>query len=104
MVKAAKNRSSRRPPRGVFAVFRKDRGLNGKDILLRRADIHFYALSDRYTVDAPFYGKNIYSLGDFVLFAGGALVIAQAVWSFMPRRRRKEPESGLPEAGRSPRA
>ncbi len=71
---------------------------NGKDILLRRDDIHFYPLSDRYTVDAPLYGKNIYSPGDFVLFAGGAVVIVQAVWSFIPRRRREEPEGAVPEA------
>ena len=73
---------------------------NGKDILLRRTDIHFYALSDRYTVDAPLYGKNIYSLGDFVLFAGGALVVAQAAWSLLPRRpaRLEEGEAAPPGA------
>lgn len=51
---------------------------NGKDILLNDADIHFAWLSDRYTVTAPVYGTNIYSLGDFVLFAGIALVVLQA--------------------------
>ena len=59
---------------------------NGKDILLRRDDIHFFALSDRYTVDAPLYGENIYSLGDFILFAGGGLMILQAIASFVPRK------------------
>lgn len=59
---------------------------NGKDILLLREDIHFFPLSDRFTVDAPLYGKNIYSLGDFVLFGGGALVIVQALASLVPRR------------------
>lgn len=51
---------------------------NGKDVVLERDDIRFFALSDRYTVDAPLYGTNIYSLGDFVLFAGVALVVVQA--------------------------
>lgn len=59
---------------------------NGKDILLLREDIHFFPLSDRFTVDAPLYGTNIYSLGDFVLFGGGALVIVQALASLVPRR------------------
>jgi hypothetical protein len=61
---------------------------NGKDVLLRRDDIHFYVLSDRYTVDAPLYGKNIYSLGDFVLFGGGLLVVAQAGLWLAPHPRR----------------
>lgn len=52
---------------------------NGKDILLRREDIRFYELSDRFTLEAPIYGVNIYSLGDLVLFAGVAMVCAQAV-------------------------
>jgi tRNA G37 N-methylase TrmD len=30
-------------------------------------------------VDAPGYGKNIYSIGDFVLFGGVALVITQVL-------------------------
>lgn len=51
---------------------------NGKDILLRDDDIRFELLSDRYTLDLPVYGTNIYSLGDFVLFAGVGLVLIQA--------------------------
>lgn len=50
---------------------------NGKDILLRDDEIRFEPLSDRYTLDLPLYGTNIYSLGDFVLFAGVGLVILQ---------------------------
>ena len=60
---------------------------NGKDILLWREDIHFYELSDRYTVDAPLYGVNIYSLGDFVLFAGALMVFVQAVARIIVPRR-----------------
>lgn len=71
---------------------------NGKDILLRRRDIRFYALSDRYTVDAPLYGKNIYSLGDFVLFAGGGLIIVQAVAVLLPWRRASTVETETPAA------
>jgi hypothetical protein len=52
---------------------------NGKDILLPKGQIHFEALSDRYTVAVPAYGTNIYSLGDFVLFAGAGLVVIQAL-------------------------
>ena len=60
---------------------------NGKDILLRSGDIHFEALSDKYAVSVPVYGGNIYSLGDFVLFAGVGLVILQAVATpLLPKR------------------
>ena len=52
----------------------------GKDVVLRREDIHFYALSDRYVVELPLYGPNIYSLGDFVLFSGLGLIVLQAAW------------------------
>jgi hypothetical protein len=52
---------------------------NGKDILLRTEDIHFEPLSDRYPASVPLYGTNIYSLGDFVLFAGAGLVVLQAL-------------------------
>ncbi len=51
---------------------------HGKDVVLRREDIHFYWLSDRFIVDLPLYGTNIYSAGDFVLFAGLGLVAVQA--------------------------
>lgn len=52
---------------------------DGKDIVLEREEIRFYALSDRYVVTLPVYGPNIYSLGDFVLFSGVGVVLAQAV-------------------------
>jgi Family of unknown function (DUF5317) len=51
---------------------------NGKDILLRDDQIQFSALSDRYYLAIPVYGGNIYSLGDFVLFGGVAVVVLQA--------------------------
>lgn len=51
---------------------------HGKDVILRREDIRFFWLSDRFIVELPWYGKNIYSLGDFVLFAGLGLVVVQA--------------------------
>jgi hypothetical protein len=51
---------------------------DGKDVVLERDDIRFYALSDRYVLTLPVYGPNIYSLGDFVLFSGVGLVLAQA--------------------------
>lgn len=51
---------------------------HGKDVILRREDIRFFALSDRYIFELPWYGKNIYSLGDFVMFAGLGLVVVQA--------------------------
>lgn len=41
-----------------------------KDIVLRRDEIRFELLSDRYILSLPIIGKNIYSIGDFVLFAG----------------------------------
>jgi hypothetical protein len=52
---------------------------DGKDVVLERKDIRLFWLSDRYVVDAPGYGKNIYSIGDFVLFGGVALVITQVL-------------------------
>jgi len=54
---------------------------HGKDVVLERDDIHFFALSDRYVVTLPVYGANIYSLGDFVLFAGLGAVVVQMVGS-----------------------
>jgi hypothetical protein len=52
---------------------------NGKDIVLESDDIQLSWLADRYIVTLPGYGTNIYSLGDFVLFAGVAVVILQLV-------------------------
>lgn len=61
---------------------------NGKDVVLDREDIHFFALSDRYVVTLPVYGPNIYSFGDFVLFAGvGAVILQFAGMAVIPRRR-----------------
>lgn len=54
---------------------------NGKDIVLNSKDISLPWLADRYIVTLPGYGTNIYSLGDFVLFAGIALVIVQLIVS-----------------------
>lgn len=68
---------------GAFEVSEDDIGSQsnaGKDVVLRREDIHFFPLSDRYVVDLPGYGTNIYSLGDFVLFAGLGLIVVQAAW------------------------
>jgi len=57
-----------------------------KDIVLAREDIWFEPLSDRYSVSLPGYGGNIYSIGDFVLFAGlGAAAIQLAI----PTRTRR---------------
>ena len=59
-----------------------------KDILLMRDDIRFAALSDRFPVDAPLNAPNIYSLGDFVLFAGLAVaameILAWVVVGVLP--------------------
>lgn len=62
---------------------------HGKDVVLRREDIHFFALSDRYVVELPGYGVNIYSLGDFVLFAGVGAVVLQALANVIVSGRRQ---------------
>jgi len=62
---------------------------HGKDIVLNREDIHFFALSDRYVVTVPGYGANIYSLGDFVLFAGVGVVILQVLVTPLATRLRR---------------
>ena len=64
---------------------------HGKDVVLEREDIHFFWLSDRYVVELPAYGTNIYSLGDFVLFAGLAAVVAQALGEAAVAAVRKSP-------------
>lgn len=66
---------------------------HGKDVVLERDDIHFFALSDRYVVELPGYGTNIYSLGDFVLFAGVALIILQAPLDILRAQRRETPQA-----------
>jgi len=71
---------------------------NGKDVVLERSDIRFFVLSDRYTLEVPLYGTNIYSLGDFVLFAGVGLVVAQAVGSLLvPSRPKVQHPDASPE-------
>lgn len=52
---------------------------NSKDVVLERDGIRLYALSDRFYVEAPLYGGNIYSAGDFVIFGGIALAAGQVV-------------------------
>jgi hypothetical protein len=62
---------------------------NSKDIVLRRADIELEPLTDRYVVTVPVYGTNIYSPGDFVVFGGVALAVAQVVLALAwPRQKR----------------
>ncbi|MBK9613055.1 DUF5317 family protein [Candidatus Amarobacter glycogenicus] len=67
---------------------------HGKDIVLERDDIHFFALSDRYVITLPVYGPNIYSLGDFVLFAGLGAVVTQAVAMAVVSGRRATQSGG----------
>ncbi len=50
-----------------------------KDIILQQGDIHFPLLADQFIVSIPGYGPNIYSLGDFVLFAGVAIALGEAL-------------------------
>lgn len=64
---------------------------HGKDVVLEREDIHFFQLSDRYVVTLPVYGPNIYSLGDFVLFAGLGAVIVQMVGGAVVAAVRRSP-------------
>lgn len=52
---------------------------NSKDIVLYASDVRFAWFSDRYPVSVPGYGPNIYSLGDFILFAGAAIAMVEAV-------------------------
>ena len=69
---------------------------HGKDIVLRRDEIRFFWLSDRYIVDLPLYGTNIYSLGDFVLFAGLALIVLQAAFEALRPAPVPRPAADLP--------
>ncbi len=82
---------------GAFPeVTREDIGKqtnHGKDVVLERDDIHFFALSDRYVIDLPGYGTNVYSLGDFVLFAGVALLIVQAPLLLFRNPRQESPQA-----------
>ena len=72
---------------------------NGKDILLREGDIHFFLLSDRYAVSIPLYGGNIYSLGDFVLFAGVGLVVVQAAAEYTAGTLSSRRQAAAPDPG-----
>lgn len=60
---------------------------NSKDIVLWREDVRFYALSDRFLVTVPGYGPNIYSLGDFVAFAGVGLGAIELLYFVLTGRR-----------------
>ena len=60
---------------------------HGKDIVLPREDIRFEALADRYHIVLPGYGDNIYSIGDFVLFAGVGLAAAETLAAALRPRR-----------------
>lgn len=71
---------------------------HGKDIILRRDGIHFFALSDRYVVTLPAYGTNIYSLGDFVLFAGLGAVVLQIAGAAVASRFTGTGHDGEPSA------
>ena len=51
--------------------------LNMTSSTMSRMQLTDYA--DRYIVDLPGYGTNVYSLGDFVLFAGVAAAALQAL-------------------------
>ena len=52
-----------------------------KDVLLPRDEVRFEWLSDRYFIDPPLYRPNIYSLGDFVIFAGIVVALFElALW------------------------
>ena len=88
---------------GAFPeVTREDIGKqtnHGKDIVLERDHIHFFALSDRYVLDLPFYGTNIYSLGDFVLFGGLGLVVVQVAGEMVTGRGRTGASAGAPRTG-----
>jgi hypothetical protein len=50
-----------------------------KDIILEQDEVQFPLLADQFIVSIPGYGPNIYSLGDFVLFAGVAVAIGEAL-------------------------
>jgi hypothetical protein len=67
---------------------------NSKDIVLRQDDIRFEPLSDKYVVTVPVYGTNIYSLGDFVAFAGIVLAAGQVLLILFKPVRRGEPSAG----------
>jgi hypothetical protein len=71
---------------------------NSKDVVLERRQVRFYVLSDRHQLTLPWYGPNIYSLGDFVLFGGVALAALQALLGLAGREPLARP-SRIPPAG-----
>lgn len=72
---------------------------NSKDIVLWRDDIRFEALSDRYFVEIPGYGPNIFSLGDVVAGVGLVLAAAQIIRGVVVRPREDKPALPAPGAG-----
>jgi hypothetical protein len=66
-----------------------------KDVVLHHGDIKLEVLADRYLIDAPGYGKNIYSLGDFVLFGGVVIAAVQGAVQVGTNLRRRASEEGL---------
>jgi hypothetical protein len=72
---------------------------NSKDIILRREDIRFEALSDRYVVTLPWYGANIYSLGDFFIFAGVIATAGQVVFELVKPPGTKRDDENLAADG-----
>ncbi len=84
---------------GAFPeITREDIGTqagNSKDVILERRDVRAYWLSDRYFLEIPGYGPNIYSAGDFVAFGGlvVAVVEAAAMAAGVGLRRRTAPQA-----------
>ena len=91
---------------GAFPeVTREDIGKqtnHGKDVVLERDDIHLFWLSDRYVVELPAYGANIYSLGDFVMFAGVGAVVVQAAGMGIASAVKRKGQDPRPAVGQPP--
>ncbi len=84
---------------GIYEVTEDDLGKPiplSKDLLLRKEDIRFELLSDRFVLTLPIIDTNIYSAGDFVLFAGLCIATVEAVfrsvWGERSARRRLSTE------------
>jgi hypothetical protein len=64
-----------------------------KNLLKAEEDTYFYELSDRIVWDNPFFFR-VFSIGDIVIVAGLAILLAEC---FLPRvQRRVEPTGGEP--------
>jgi hypothetical protein len=77
---------------------------NSKDVILWRDDIRFELLSDRIFLDPPVFGPNIYSAGDFVIFAGVLIAAAQIIHELArgnSNGRRSTGNAGANESGPS---